>query len=65
MEQQLFFNQLEVAKTCDVAPSTLSHHIGVGTITPPTMGIGRRKFFTKEERDSIVAYFEGRRQQRP
>lgn len=62
---QLFFNQLEVARESDVAPSTLSHHIGVGAIPPPTMGIGRRKFFLKEERDLIVAFFERRRQQSP
>jgi len=61
---QLFYNQLEVSKACNVAPSTLSHHLGVGAIPEPTMGIGRRKFFTKEERDWIVAFFEGRKQQR-
>jgi hypothetical protein len=63
--EQLFCNQLEVSKSSGIAPSTLSHHIGVGAIPPPTMGIGRRKFFTKEERDSIITFFEGRRQQRP
>ncbi len=63
--EQMYFNQLEVAKTCDIAPSTLSHHIGVGAIPPPKMGIGRRKFFTEEERDIILAFFEGRRQQKP
>lgn len=61
MDQQ-FYNQLEVAKACDVAPSTLSHHIGVGAIPEPTFRIGRRSFYTQEERDLIVAYFERRQQ---
>jgi hypothetical protein len=60
--EQLFFNQLEVSKACNVAPSTLSHHIGVGAIPEPTMRVGRRSFFTAEERSLIVAYFERRKQ---
>ena len=60
--EQLFFNQLEVSKASNVAPSTLSHHIGVGAIPEPTFRIGRRSFYTYEERDLIVAYFERRKQ---
>jgi len=60
--QQLFFNQLEVAKACSIAPSTLNHHIGIGAIPEPTTRIGRRFFFTYEERNLIIAYFERRKQ---
>lgn len=58
---RIFYNQLEISKACGIAPSTLSHHIGVGSIPEPTMRIGRRSFFSAEERDLILAYFEGRR----
>jgi hypothetical protein len=62
-----YYSIANVAALCDVAPSTLQHHIKLNAIKPPchTLDGVQGKYYRRREKNSIVRFIEKRRRDHP